>query len=116
MAINIYKPCVACGFKNDRFDSPYCKICCPIEARLREAKEKIIKDAEKESNKKMNIKDAIIALYEGKKVRSLGKTCPFSYVLRDGKIDYVDKSQKYRVPVAICQGELDGEWEIIEDE
>lgn len=63
---------------------------------------------------KMNIKDAMIALYEGKKVRSLPPH--HEYILRDGKIDYVDETLKERMDLLIANDEFDCEWEIVEDD
>lgn len=85
----------------------------------RECKSKIEEKNKHESehnkvNNKMNIKDAITALYEGKKVRSLPSHN--EHVLRDGMIDFVDEGLKEKWEPNISSDELDCKWEIIEDE
>lgn len=81
---------------------------------------KVIKEVKKEMLK-MNIKDAMVALYEGKKVRPFlvdddNVEYGYTYILRNGKIDYLDESLKENVNLMICEEELEAQWEIVEDE
>ncbi len=100
--------CIICGEKTNAypFKMTHCRAC---------ANKDMDKKAEKSYIKeKMNIKDAITALYEGKKVRSLPSH--HEYVLRDGMIDFVDEGLKEKWEPNISSDELDCKWEIIEDE
>lgn len=100
--------CIICGEKTNAypFKMTHCRACANKDMD-KKAKKTFVKE-------KMNIKDAIIALYEGKKVRSLPPH--HEYVLRNGKIDYIDEGLKERIDLLIGEDEFDCEWEIVEDE
>jgi hypothetical protein len=62
----------------------------------------------------MNFEDALKHLHNGKKIRCLAKH--HEYIIRDGKIDYLDSEVKGRFEVNFGHDDIYGEWEVIDDD